>query len=224
MLLFDKNKVNKHWRNNLILFICILVLFIIGTSFDFFDKAPFISGVFFTFLVLSSVFVIDFLPIVKKGLLINGFLVIGFIWMDFIFPHRIVGVIGFILLALFLFAITVSLIVHVASSKDVNANIIFSAINGYLLIGIIGGIALKSIDVFATNSILSNSESNSIGQYMYFSYVTLTTLGYGDLTPAVAGSRVVSMLLAITGQLYIAILIAMLVGKYLSKPADSSNT
>lgn len=224
MLLFDKRKVNKHWRNNLILFICIIVLFVIGTSFDFFDRAPFISGVFFTFLVLSAIFAIDFLPIIKKGLLINGFFVIGFIWLDYIYPQRIIGVIGFVLLAFFLFAITVSLIVHVASSKDVNANIIFSAINGYLLLGIIGGIALLSIDLFTPNSILSNSELRSMGHYIYFSFVTLTTLGYGDLTPVVAGSRVVSMLLSISGQLYVAILIAMLVGKYLSKSNESSNT
>jgi len=216
MLLFDKQLVNKHWRNNLILLICIIVLFVVGTAVDVFDRAPVLSAVFFTFLVFSGVYAIDYLPAVRKGLLINGVLVILVIWVDTIIPHRLLGTIGFFMLVLFLFGITISLIIHVASSKDVNANIIFSAINGYLLLGIIGGVSLLIIDRVTTEAILSNINSNSLDNYMYFSYVTLTTLGYGDLTPLAPGSRVVSMLLSISGQLYVAILIAMLVGKYLS--------
>lgn len=218
MLLFDSAQVNKHWRNNLILFICIIGLFVIGTAFDVFDRAPFLSNIFFSLLVLSSIFVIDYLPIIRKILSVNGILVVLFIWGDYFYPNKILALIGFSLLSLFLFSITVSLIVHVAASKDVNANIIFSAINGYLLIGIIGGISMITIDTFTNSAILSNVGTNFLGDYIYFSYVTLTTLGYGDITPQVAGSKVVAMLLAIAGQLYIAILIAMLVGKYLSKP------
>lgn len=218
MLLFDNAQVNNHWRNNLIFFICIVALFIIGTAFEVFERAPFLSLVFFTVLVLSSIFVIDYLKVVRRVISINAVLVIIIIWLEHFYPNRVLNIMGFTSLSLFLFLITVSLIVHVAASKDVNANIIFSAINGYLLIGIIGGISLLTIDSFTNNAILNNVGSNSLGDYIYFSYVTLTTLGYGDVTPQVSGSRVVAMLLAIAGQLYIAILIAMLVGKYLSRP------
>lgn len=221
MRLLVKRHANKHWRNNLILLVCIIVLFIIGTSFDVFDRAPLISCFFFTLLVLSSVAVIDYVPLIRKVLYVLGAVVLAFIWLDYFIPEKILSVIGFMLLALFLFSVTISLITHVATSKEVSVNIIFSAINGYLLLGIIGGIGLLIVDVYTPNRILSNVDSNAMGSYMYFSFVTLTTLGYGDLTPVVAGSRVVSMLLSISGQLYIAILIAMLVGKYLSQPANN---
>jgi hypothetical protein len=46
----------------------------------------------------------------------------------------------------------------------------------------------------------------------YYSFTTLATLGYGDVTPVTAGARALSVLEGITGQLYLAVLIARLVG------------
>jgi voltage-gated potassium channel Kch len=46
---------------------------------------------------------------------------------------------------------------------------------------------------------------------LYYSFVTLTTLGYGDVSPAVPLSRMLAALEALTGQLYIAVLVARLV-------------
>jgi hypothetical protein len=48
--------------------------------------------------------------------------------------------------------------------------------------------------------------------YIYYSFVTITTLGYGDITPTTDLANSLSFLEAVTGQLYIAILIARLVG------------
>ena len=53
--------------------------------------------------------------------------------------------------------------------------------------------------------------------YLYFSFVTLTTLGYGDVIPVSHLARSTTMLIAVTGQLYMTILIAMLVGKFLAR-------
>ena len=52
--------------------------------------------------------------------------------------------------------------------------------------------------------------------YLYFSFVTVTTLGYGDITPANALAKSIVIVIAISGQLYLTVLVAMLVGKYLS--------
>ena len=217
MQIFDNKQVNRQWRNNLFLFICILVLFIIGPFLGLVEKVPFLSAFFFTILVLSSVFVIDYLPIFRKILFSLSTLIIVIIWLEFFIPNQYLQIIAFLLLSFFLFATTVLLIVHVAASSDVNANIIFSAINGYLLIGIIGGISLLIIGEITQVPVLSNVEADTLADYIYFSFVTLTTLGYGDLTPIAAGGKVIAMLLATFGQLYVAILIAMLVGKFINR-------
>lgn len=58
---------------------------------------------------------------------------------------------------------------------------------------------------------------------LYFSFVTLTTLGYGDITPNTTEARMFCSVEAITGQLYLAVLVARLVGLYIAqRPADSA--
>ena len=51
--------------------------------------------------------------------------------------------------------------------------------------------------------------------YLYYSFVTLSTLGYGDITPVSAPTRVLSWFEAVTGELYLAVLIARLVGLHI---------
>ncbi|MEE9226447.1 MAG: potassium channel family protein, partial [Acidobacteriota bacterium] len=52
--------------------------------------------------------------------------------------------------------------------------------------------------------------------FVYYSFVTLSTLGYGDITPVTPPARAFSFLEAVTGQLYLAVLIAGLVGIHIS--------
>jgi len=52
---------------------------------------------------------------------------------------------------------------------------------------------------------------------LYYVFVTLATLGYGDLLPVASHAKSLSILIAVSGQLYIAIIIALLVGKFSSK-------
>ncbi len=75
--------------------------------------------------------------------------------------------------------------------------------------------------VFTSGSqaiIFPGQSAPQFSEYLYFSFVTLTTLGYGDVTPVSHLARSMAVLIAVTGQLYMTILIAMLVGKFLSRP------
>ena len=60
----------------------------------------------------------------------------------------------------------------------------------------------------------------SQADFIYYSFATLTTLGYGDITPATSHVRSLAILEAVTGTLYIAVLIARLVGLYGSNTAS----
>jgi hypothetical protein len=67
--------------------------------------------------------------------------------------------------------------------------------------------------------------AHSLGNFeaMYFSFVTLSTVGYGDITPLSNGARMLAMTEAMTGTLFVAVFIARLVALYTSQglPADS---
>ena len=59
--------------------------------------------------------------------------------------------------------------------------------------------------------------------FEYYSFVTLTTLGYGDITPVSRVAQTVSVLEAVVGQLYLVVVIASFVGMYISKRSSNSN-
>ena len=88
-----------------------------------------------------------------------------------------------------------------------------------MLIGYIGGFVAVGISSGYPGA-YSIPGPLSIMEAVYFSFVTMTTLGYGDIAPVASEARSLSILLSITGPMYVAILIAMLVGKYISGKSD----
>lgn len=122
---------------------------------------------------------------------------------------------------LFFTMVVLSMIRHLASSGSVNTRIITESIITYLLIGLIYAMVVGLIVLYDPASFsFYNTASQDLGyeahlsEYIYFAFVTLTTTGYGDVIPLEPYSRSLTILIAITGQMYIAIIIAMLVGKY----------
>ena len=67
-----------------------------------------------------------------------------------------------------------------------------------------------------------------LADYLYYSFVTLTTLGFGDLTPATLGARVLTGVEAVSGQLFLAVLIARLIGMHVvhavQRTSDGANS
>lgn len=105
-------------------------------------------------------------------------------------------------------------------SRQITLNIISAAISGYFLIGLFGGQLCQFIHIWIPGSY--NLENGSdMYQLTYFSFTTLTSLGFGDVLPLTPPAQSVALLIGITGQLYLTILVAMLVGKYLiQQPLD----
>ena len=111
----------------------------------------------------------------------------------------------------------------VAKQRDVTADTIFGGICGYLLIGLVWSSIFSIIEHLTPGAFVidgvaveSTPGRRAIPQLTYFSFVTLTTLGYGDITPAGPLAAGLCALEAMSGQLYIAILIARVVGLHLS--------
>ncbi len=116
---------------------------------------------------------------------------------------------------------TVVIIYTVTKSKEININIIFGSIAGFLLIGVLGAMICNMLETFSPGSfILAEGMGDYPITFFYFSFITMTSLGYGDVTPATDIARAISVYLVIFGQLYLAIQVAILVGKFL-KRADA---
>jgi voltage-gated potassium channel len=149
--------------------------------------------------------------------IIVGFMIIIF-WLEPIgVKMPVFDSIRLLLLSAFFIFVTFHLIKFMRKSARVNANVIITAINIYLLIGIISAslafIFYKSLaDAYNFPSYITDP---SFVNFSYYSFVTMTTVGYGDITPRLPQTQTLAYLIAITGQLYVAIVIAFLVGKML---------
>ena len=125
---------------------------------------------------------------------------------------------------IFFLVVVASLISQNATAKNVSPKVILSSVVGYLLLGLIFSVFVafimqKDPDAFSSpkTDVLQTEESLHRSVPLYFSFVTLATLGYGDIVPLKPYTRSLATLIAIVGQFYIAIIVALLVGKFSSR-------
>jgi hypothetical protein len=99
--------------------------------------------------------------------------------------------------------------------KD-NAETICGALSVYLLIGQFFAFTDSVVGSFTRFFVAAGSYS--LKDYLYFSFVTLTTLGFGDLVPRGDLSRTLVMIEAMLGQLYLVTVVTLLVSNYIRRP------
>lgn len=100
-------------------------------------------------------------------------------------------------------------------TERVTADTLSSAISGYFLLGILWAFFYGFIYELDANA-FRGMTGRETQEFFYFSFVTLTTLGYGDIVPVSDTAETVAVLEAIVGQLYLAITIARLVGLHIA--------
>lgn len=116
----------------------------------------------------------------------------------------------------FLF-VTFTLLNMIIKTKEITQNTLYGAVCAYLLLGLLWASIYGLINHLAPGSIFHGSgvtgemTSNDI---IYFSYTTLTSLGYGDISTVTPAGRIMSVLEAVIGQLFIAFMVARLIGIY----------
>ncbi len=171
-------------------------------------------------IVITTIFILTVFTIKGKSNFYIYFVVITIfiLWLSNILNLKLIGNISGIITILFFISAITSLIIRIAKSKSVSALEFIEAINIYLLLGIIGSILFRLIYTFDTQSFISiNNNSLKVFDFIYYSFVTLSTLGYGDISPVHPMARSVAMFISITGQLYLTMIVALLVGKYIGK-------
>jgi hypothetical protein len=110
---------------------------------------------------------------------------------------------------------------HALRSGPVDAERIFAALDTYLLAGLIWGVGYWLIDQIWPASFGPVSESPiPLAHAIYFSFVTIATLGYGDIVPVSDLARGLAILEAVSGQFYLAVLVARLVSLYARQTDD----
>ena len=118
----------------------------------------------------------------------------------------------------------VVLLRFVLISKRVTGEVLCAAVSNYLMIGLLWSMAYRLVELLSPCAFRSGSSGGDIHMLgltpVYFSFVTLCTVGYGDIYPASDTARMLALMEAMTGTFYIAVLIARLVALYSTERSD----
>jgi len=205
--------------NSILLFIVIFTIFFV----------PFFPMVWHRILYsicYTLIFILSALALSKyRSRIFNiAVLVVLIEWLSELFGLTILLKISLVVNIFFFGSIVILFIQQIARAKTVTPQVIMESINGYLMLGLSFSVLIALISIIDPNAFsfphLVNETAPSVSNlsnYTYYGFVTLTTLGYGDVVPLTSAAKSFSIFTAISGQLYIAIIIAALVAKYLNQ-------
>ena len=148
-----------------------------------------------------------------------------------LFQVEVLLPLGHVLGVLFFLMTGTLLLGRVLEAGPVTSNRLHAAVCGYLLIGLGWGLVFSTMEHVHPGTFLDASGNPSASHAVlagfphltYFSFATLTTLGFGDIVPISPLARSLSALAAVTGQLYLALLVARLVGLHIARLSAVDN-
>ena len=181
-----------------------------------------LGGLMFAPLLLATVRMAQIKVWVFPTILLIGAVVVSAV-ASALFPSRMsVGLKWGILAAFFGLSVIV-LFSYIKNARTIGDGHLYTAISIYLLLGMQWFAIYSAIDVLSPGSIQRSASvaADRHAELLYFSLVTLSTIGYGDVVPLHGEVRMLAALEGITGVLYIAITVALLVSAY-RPPANST--
>jgi hypothetical protein len=123
-----------------------------------------------------------------------------------------------VLFGFFVVMISIEVFKNITASDQIDMHIIVGAFCGFMLIGMIASLVFTFLHLMDQSS-FSNISAGMEGanEILYFSFITILTIGYGDIAPLTEEARSISVFFGLVGQFYLVVIMAVLVGKFLSK-------
>ncbi len=202
----------------LFLFLSIMLMMVLRPILGGFIRFTILTDIHFTAILISSLWAIS----EKRGVFLMALsmaipaMVLG--WVPYLAELPFFRILSRVFLAIFFGVMLISLLSHIRRAKEVTADLIMGAASTYFLLGLLWGFIFFFIETFSPGSFrLEGSSADIESQLIYYSFVTLATVGYGDITATGLIARSYSVLEAIIGQLYLTVLVAGLVGLHISQ-------
>lgn len=203
-------------RSDLLLLVSLLLVILLHPLLDHGNvRRMILEGLIFLPIILSLIRVSQIRGWVWSTLLLVGGILI-FTIAGKLSPNPAITAIKWGLVAVFFAVTVVGLFSYVRDADSILTPHLFTAVSMYLLLGLLWFALYSSVDCLYPNSILSSQHAlaDRQSELLYFSLTTLTTLGYGDVVPLYSEVRILAALEAVTGVLYVAITVAIIVSRF----------
>jgi hypothetical protein len=201
------------------LLIFIVAMIIVGPLFEEFVGLSILIDILWSAILVSAIYAVSQK---KRHILIAVLLalpMLGSIWTKYFVQHKAVIVVGSLCgAAFFLFAI-IQMLIFIYSQKEVTRDLIVGAAVVYLFMALMWTFIFVVVETLHPGSfnLPEGQGIEATRHFLYYSFVTLTTLGYGDITPITPMARSLCVLEAVIGQLYLVVQVAWLVGVHVSQ-------
>jgi hypothetical protein len=177
-----------------------------------------LMDLFFSLVVLSGVFAVS----QRSRILFMAlaFAAPAFIlqWLNHFMPFPYSFLTGKLFGIFFYSFLIVVILNYLFRETTITTDMLIGAICVYMLIGVMWASMFTILENLHPGSFrIPESPVGELSDFFYYSFVTLTTLGYGDITPITSIARSLSIIEALIGQLYIAILVSRLVGVHIAQ-------
>jgi voltage-gated potassium channel len=206
----------------LFLLIAILCLLVLAPIFEGFIGIRILINIFTTFVLISAVYAIS----KRKYFIITAALLalplITSIWTSHFIELPYLVLVGDCFGILFLAFTVIITLSFIFRERVITVNVIYCSIVVYLLVAIMWSFVFSVLESIHPGSFKIGIDQVEAGRFLfiYYSFVTITTLGYGDITPITAIANSFSFLEAVIGQIYLVVLVARLVGMQIAQSMD----
>jgi hypothetical protein len=203
-------------------FLLLLLSTLLTLVLPAFSGSGFLSEIIFvtaiSFLFIQSMIVADVRKSRKRLLRVVVVSMIVISWLEPVGYNSIyIEVIKLSFFVTFFIFVISYLTRFISRSTSVTVNVLITSINIYLLAGIVGAsLAMAFYRIYPdAYNFPAYIDHPALVNFLYYSFITLSTVGYGDITPRIPETQTLAYLISISGQLYVAIIIAFLIGKFL---------
>jgi len=208
-------KIFKKVHNSIYLLISILVFSFVVPVLYGNNIKTLLFEVSYSVMLFSIFSIID-----KKTKYLRYILLVSIstIWLNHFIDYNIVKYVTYTFSTLVLLVVTGVMIYQVVNSKFITSKVIIETISGYLLLGVV--LFFLNLIILSNNpnaiSFGGNDNSEKFSDVIYYSYITISTIGYGEITPVSPEARSLSIFFGVISQLYLALIIAFILGKYIN--------
>jgi hypothetical protein len=216
------------YRRDRFLFLLVALLLNIGLVPFFKDYIALrlLANVLLSTIFLSAIFAVSRTRREWVTVTLVALPLLVLMWMTYWVPSAALILATHALTILFLLVAICRIFQFIFKAHEVTRNVVYAAVVIYLLIGVTWSDIYAVLEHLYPGSFKLSGSTITSGLYVYtyYSFVTLTTLGYGDLTPLTDQARSLAILEAVIGQLYVTVLIARLVGLHISHSSKKRNS
>lgn len=204
-------------NSQITLIVSILLLIIFSPYYGDAQFSNYFNFIFLSFILISAILTLKKSSYILKVVKNAGYLIIIVTLITAITENAYLELVNKILFVLFFVLAAINLLLGIIKSKEVDTDLIFSAVAVYVLFGFCGAVLAAVIMFFEPTAFsLTTVYSSQFHQFLYFSFITITSTGYGDILPITPLARTLAIFLVLFGQLYLTVIIGILIGKYLS--------